>query len=269
MQNWDVSIAGLPVDRERTNRLVDLHSHIRCTRDSSNVRVPIKGGVPLQLANTKNTKVYEATAKPSWNNWFPSRQVPLPEVVYILSNTDEQWFGVDPVRGLYYECSAIGPTLFGFPAPWRADRISVWDINRDWRTQRTGITAAKIPLWPMVPKVEKLLKGEPLGHSLHFVAAGYQGGDWVGIARGTDGPFDDHPLRSGERLRLRKDRIPTVRNAQEQCIVDAMLNEGLILTDRTRWDDLTPGHSIRLPADARVDIDLDIEITDFEVVVQN
>lgn len=267
MKNWTTDISSLPIDNVRTNKLAYITENVRCRREPE--PVPILNGVPLQLANTRTTKVYEAKATPSWNNWFPSRQVPLPEVVYILSNTDEQWFGIDPVNQIYYECSAIGPTPFGWPAPWRADNICIWDLKRDWRLQKTGITGAKLPLWPMVPKIEKLLAGVELGHSLHFVAAGYEK-DLVGIARATDGPFTNgHPLRAGERLRLRKDRIPTAKNPQEQSLITTMLTRGLIVTDRTRWDALTPGHSIRLPIDPRVSINLELSITDFEVILQS
>lgn len=269
LNNWSRDISSLQVDAERTKALSGIHQVVRCSNTSR--KVPILSGVPLQLAHSRTTKVYEATVPPTLFNWFPSKQVPLPDLVYILSNTDEQWFGLDSVNGFYYECSSLGPTLFGWPAPWRADHIKVWDLKKDWRIQRAGITAAGIPLWPMIPKPEQLIFGRNLGHALHFCAAGYSPDKPVGIAtimNKTDGLIIGHPLRAGERLRLKWDRVPPVKNAAEKAIVDTLLTHGVILTDRTDHDPLGPGHSIRLPADSRISIDLDLRITDFEVILQ-
>lgn len=269
MDNWDTDISGYSVDLKRTAGLANIIQPVRCTRNDNDKKVPIKSGTPLQKASTKFTKTYEANAKPSFLNWFPSQQLPLPDVVYILSNTDEQWYAIDDVRGLYYEANALGPTPFNWPAPWRADKISVWDLSVDWRKQTgKGTSAIKVPIWPMIPKMENLLSGKNLNHSLHLVAAGYQKDEKVGIARGTDGPLLNHPLRAGERLRLRADRVPPARNIQERTLISAMLTYGLIVSDRTRWDELSPGHSIRLPIDPRIDLDLDLNITDFEVILQ-
>lgn len=271
VQNWNTDVSGYKVDVKRTEALQEVaktHSYVRCSTVSKTV--PVKTGVPLQTASPKFTKTYEAKVPPTWNNWFPSQMVPFPDVVYILSNTDEQWFGIDFVNKKYYEVSATGPTLFGFPAPWRADNIRVWDLKRDWRLQKSGITGAGLPLWPMVPKPEDLIAGKRIAHSLHFVSAGYAP-EKTGIATKFDGEHPGHPLRAGERLRLRTDSIPICKNIAEITLVNTMLKEGLILTDRTDYRPQAEGgasHAIRLPADPRVTINLDLNITDFEVLIQ-
>jgi hypothetical protein len=258
--NWNKNIQSAGVDAQRTAALANLHQNVRCRTAPTSV--------PLQNVDLFFTKVYEATVPPTLTNWFPSKRVPLPPVVYILSNTDEQWFGLDKKNSLLWECSAIGPTLLGWPAPWRADTIRTWDLKVDWRLQKSGMVGAGVPMWPMVPKPEDLLAGKDLGHSLHFVAAGYNKGEKVGIATKTDGETVGHPLRAGERLRLRWDRVPVCKNLAERTLVSALLTYGLILTDKTDDSPLGPGHSIRLPKDPRITIDLDLSITDFEVLAQ-
>jgi hypothetical protein len=87
----------------------------------------------------------------------------------------------------------------------------------------------------------------------------------TGIARKTDGTIPGHPLRAGERLRLRADRTPTTSSREEEALVQAMLSYGLIVTDRTSPD---AGHNIRLPSDPTLSIDLtsQLRLTDFEVL---
>lgn len=274
--NWNTDVSNWDVDIERTKRLEDVaetHPTVRCNTRSTSV--PVKSGVPLQEASTSYTKVYEAKEPPKWwpftkDNIFPNKLVPLPNVVYILSNTDEQWFGIDFKNKKYYEVSACGPTPFNFPWPWRSDSVRIWDLTKDWRLQRGGITGAGLPLLPMVPDPVKLINGTPLTSSIHFVSAGYAP-EKVGIATKFDGEHPGHPLRAGERLRLRADSIPICKNIAEITLVNTMLKEGLILTDRTDYRPQAEGgasHAIRLPADPRVLIDLDLKITDFEVLIQ-
>lgn len=277
VQTWNTDISTLKVDLERTERLKEIAINNPTVRCSSLSRsVPVKSGVPLQVASKVFTKTYEAKATPTWwpftkDNLFPNKLVPFPEIVYILSNTDEQWFGIDFINKKYYEVSACGPTPFNWPWPWRADGIRVWDLSKDWRIQSGGITGAGLPLWPMVPDPAKLLTEQPINHSLHFCSAGYAP-QKVGIATKFDGEHPGHPLRAGERLRLRADRIPICKTIQEFTLVNTMLRYGLILTDRTDYRPESQGgasHSIRLPADSRVSINLDLSITDFEIILQN
>lgn len=277
LESWNIDISDKPVDIERTMALEMVarkHSTVRCSSLSRSV--PVKSGVPLQVASKVFTKTYEAKASAVWwpftkDNIFPNKLVPFSGVVYILSNTDEQWFGIDFDNKKYYELSAVGPTPFNWPWPWRADGIRIWDLTKDWRAQKGGITGAGLPLWPMVPDPLKLSTGKPITHSLHFCSAGYAP-EKVGIATKFDGEHPGHPLRAGERLRLKADSIPVCKNIQEVNLVNTMLKYGLILTDRTDYRPEADGgasHSIRLPADSRVTIDLGLSITDFEVILQD
>lgn len=276
LQSWNTDVSDYKVDTERTEalqKIAEKNPTVRCL--STSRTVPVKSGVPLQSVSKTFTKTYEASVPPKYwpftkDNIFPNKLVPFPEVVYILSNTDEQWFGIDFANKKYYELSATGPTPLNWPWPWRADGIRVWDLSKDWRLQKGGITGAGLPLWPMVPDPSRLEVGKEITHSLHFCSAGYAP-EKVGIATKFDGEHPGHPLRAGERLRLRADRIPVCKNPAEIALVNAMLKKGLILTDRTDYRPESEGgasHSIRLPADPRVLISLDLKITDFEVLAQ-
>lgn len=268
---WSLPVAGRPVDEERTAALVPWDARVRCR-----VRpAPDVGGVPLQKVDgLPTTRTWHATRPPSWTNPFPSERLPLPAIVRRFGDpwadsTDAQWFAIDYARRLYFEASAIGPAWLGFPHPWRADTIKAWRLDQDYRSQGPGMTGAGLPLWPMVPRFEDLEKG-PGGvqHALHFVAAGYSTAAPIGPAIKTDGTIPFHPLRAGERLRLRADRVPVTKTVHEAAWVWAALNYGFILTDKTVsvLDDPGVGHSTRLGMDTRVRIDLDVRLTDLEVV---
>jgi hypothetical protein len=91
VENWNTDVSNYKVDQARTDALQEVaktHSSVRCS--TLRKTVPVKSNVPLQVTAKTFTKTYEAKASSSWNNLFPSKLVPFPAVVYILSNTDEQ-----------------------------------------------------------------------------------------------------------------------------------------------------------------------------------
>lgn len=227
-----------------------------------------------KIAKVSTNRVYEASVPGSWWNLFPSKNVVLPESEPVrrfgdptATGTDAQYFAVDKTRNLYYEVSAFGPSWF--PFKWRADRISIWRLDQDWQSQtKLGVTGAKIPLLPMIPKIEEYETGK-IEHALHFIAAEYSPDGLVPPARGTDGDVPGHPLRAGERLRLRSDRVAAVLGdnptKHDEALVYALINYGYILTDRTA---IEVPHSMRQPQDPRLNVTIDLRLNDFEVVRQ-
>lgn len=278
---WLKDVTHFPVDQQRTFLMTGWDDVIR-TDTTKGTRNGVHGGAPFQRLDqipVRSTKVYVAKQNPSLFNLFPSINVPLPDYVPGDRNTvlrrfgdptvagsDAQSFLILPLTdssGFYYELSAFGPSIF--PYPFRADRVEVWDLAKDWRTQARGITGAKVPFLPMLPTFEEYETS--INHALHFVAAGYAP-ELTGIARSTDGTIVGHPLRAGERLRLKQssaDRLlgSSTITKHDRTLVQALLTYGMILTDKTGLD--VP-HNLRQPMDPRVEVKLPIRLVDFEVV---
>lgn len=279
---WLADVTDWEVDTKRTELALGWNDRVR----NSTLKGTVEGvasGAPYQRLDTiptRMTKVYEATTVPSLFNLFPSKTVPLPDYVAgdrstvlrrlgdpTVTGSDAQSFLIDPKAGKYYELSAFGPSLwpFTFVAPYRADGITIWDLNKDWKGQRGGITGAKVPFLPMLPRYEEYETS--IEHALHFVAAGYAK-EKVGIAQGTDGYIVGHPLRAGERFRLKKsvaEMLSEKANKHELALIVALQKYGMILTDRTA--DWLP-HALRQPMDPRVQVDLDLRLSDFDILYQ-
>lgn len=287
-QEWNQEVRSMKVDTTRTNLMMGWNDKVRSNTTKGTID-GVHGGAPFQRLDkipTRNTKTYVATAKPSLFNLFPSTIVPLPDYIPgnratvlrrfgdpTVTGSDTQSFFLAPTGatgGRYYELSAFGPCLWPFSliAPWRADNVEVWDMSIDWRNQRKGITGAKVPFLPMLATYEEYETS--IDHALHFVANAYNKGEKVGIAKGTDGETVGHPLRAGERMRMTEEAynrlLASSINKHSRAVVEALYKYGMILTDKTGT---TVPHAIRHPMDVRVQVDLDIELKDFEVVVQD
>lgn len=236
---WCADVTAMPVDRDRTEAFHQLPvaSRVRAT-----------GRVPLQVCPRRTTLTV------SWRSPGVHR-VPFPTEVWVIGNSDRQWFGVDLERMRYWEASAVRPSLWGMSA----DRVVSWDLNGPWQAIR-GLTGAGVPMWAMM---------QP-DTALHFVVAGDYSEKLspLGAVFGkTDGTLADHPLRSGERLRMSWqafDRhLSNARTADDLALLDRAYRRGAILTDQTTAD---VGHNLRLPVGANVTLALDA--TDFEVLSQ-
>jgi|JI10StandDraft_1071094.scaffolds.fasta_scaffold114565_3 hypothetical protein len=278
---WKVDVSKHAVNKDRTARLAEYNDSVRIGVDRETVN-GVHGGQPfMRLENQPctNTKTYEAKIPPSWSRGlFPNQTIPLPDWnkggEYVrrfgdptVTGTDAQAYMINGVTKKYYEMSSFGPSIF--PYTWRADRIHVWDLNVDWTKQNMGISAAKIPVLPMIPRIEEYETGR-IEHAIHFVSASYSDEPWIAPARNSD-PLKylikGHPLRAGERLRLRSDVAALLllgpTTLHDRAFIYGVMKYGMILTDRTSPD--VP-HSVRQPMDPRLDMSIKLQLTDFEVL---
>lgn len=284
---WEQRVVGRVADVARTNAFHLLDRPVR-TGEGQKTYKGVYGGAPFQRLDTQralvNTRVYEAKTPPSWTRGlFPTTVVPLPDRDRggewvrrfgdpTVTGTDAQSFFIDSATKRYYELSAFGPSAWPFSvlvAPWRADNVSVWDLTRDWRYQRVGTTAAKIPLLPMLPRIEEYEAGG-IPHALHFVACGYAKDEFVSPARGTDGDVVGHPLRCGARLRLTEDAfyslMPMAKTQHDRVFLTCAREFGFICTDRTTDDPLV-GDSIRQPQDPRLNLTVTMRRRHLEILL--
>lgn len=244
---WCQPVSGARVDLYRTSGLERI-----LTGDPIRDRVRLSGNTPLQAAGRSNTNVI------TWPV-VGAHRVPLPEAVWLLRNSDDQWFGVG--NGAYWEVSALRTGLLG----WWAMSVVKWDLGKPWN-QRNGLAGAGLPIHAMIPRPGELKAGaEAFERALQFVVAGGYSRETVPWVRKSDGGMVDHPLRAGERLRLTAtayDRLyPLCVTPDDRCIVWALRFYGAVVNDKTS---ATAGHAIRLPAGAETTVAL--KLTDFEVV---
>lgn len=249
---WCEPVSSRSVDHVRTAAW-----HRLQTGDRWADRVRTSANTPLQATGWRNTTVVSF----KWTAGV--HQIPLPEQVWILRNSDDQWFGVDADRGLYYELSALGPTFFAW---WRADSVRRLDMSKPWASQRS-VAGGGIPIWAMIPRPGELRAGaEGFERALNFVVGGGYSTETVSWLTKSDGGVSGHPLRAGERLRLTAsayDRLyPNCVTADDRSVVWTLRFYGAVVNDRTS---ATAGHAVRLPVGAQVGVPL--HMTDFEVLV--
>jgi hypothetical protein len=240
---WFDTVVDAPVDAGRTLRLADYDARVRTSPST-----------PLQNVGTRLTTVASFTE-------FKWHRIPLPELVWILRNGDDQWFGQSGTT--YWEVSALGPTLMGF---WRADSVRVWDVTKPWWETR-GVAGGAVPIWAMTPTVNELRLGAGgVRHSLALSVAGDYSPERVPGTLKSDGTDPSHPLRSGECLRLTAvaydRRLAECSTADDRATVHALRFHGCRVNDKTS---ATAGHNLRTPVGANITVQF--RLTDFEVVL--
>lgn len=239
---WFDLVAGRDIDRERTARLPQVDDRVRCSPTT-----------PLQNTARGNTTVVGFSD-------YKIHRVPLPSVVWILKNGDDQVFLQSGDR--YYEISACGPSLFGW---WRADSVRVWDVTKPW-WETPSMSGGGVPIWAMTPTPDELAKGAGgVRHSLALtLSRDYNPAKVPGWFK-SDGTDPTHPLRSGECLRLtdkaHQRRIAEAQTPDDYAVVHALRFFGCRVNDK---GSIVAGHNLRMPAGANVTLQL--RLTDFEVV---
>lgn len=250
---WTLHVSEMGVDLERT---VAFH------RLPVAARVRTAGRVPLQVGASGTTTTV------TFRSGVPTgvHRVPFPQAVWVIGNSDRQWFGIDLGRRRYWEVSAVRSSLWGMSA----QRVVLWELDGPWDQVR-GIVGAGVPMWSMVPTLFDLRSGW-LAHALHFVVAGDYSPELspLGSELGgkTDGTQAGHPLRAGERLRLSESARARLlrdhaRTMDDHAVIWALSNHGAIVTDKTTAE---VGHNLRLPAGCNVTVEL--SAADFEVLAQ-
>lgn len=249
---FDDDIVDRPVDAERTAGLRTL-----ITGEARRDRVRLGDSTPLQHAAARNTTVH------TWP-YTGSHKVPLPELVWHngFGNPDQQWFGVDEVRGLYWEVSSIRTGFFG----WWSHYVRRHDLNGPWNAVRS-ISGAAIPVWAMIPSTHGITEMAGVQSAVNFVVGGGYSTDKVDWVVKSDGGLSrSHPLRAGERLRLTAEafdrRMAEATTAAQRGLVWRLRYRGAIVNDKTA---ATEGHNIRLAYGSDVR-DMELHLLDFEVV---
>lgn len=280
-QPWHQRVDGLPVDEAATARLhADEQIHVR---GAQRIVGREWDGSPIQRVDSRGplTRCWHRYSNQYIDLPLPRR----PQFVRRFGDptghfhgTDSQWFGIDPVAGLYYEVGALGwrPGFLWIPGRWEYGGAYVHDLNAaPPPLSGRAITAANLPMFPLVPSVDDLL-ADRNRCAQHFCFAAVEGDqtregsfanwstDWIPPATDTDGQNPSHWAKAGMRLRFRGDyRPPAHATDLDLARVEWGKSHGFILTDQTSRG---AGHLVRGPQDRRADFRVHFTVDDFEVV---
>lgn len=254
---WKKRIDDLPVNEERTHKL-RLHTGNVDFNEGNwpDFQRPVNG-VPINVVTPfdREYKVWDIGAA-GWIPWpwVRSRgevRMALPQIIFREGDPhgayDAKYRGYDPELELLYE--GLQFRWQGWPFNrWQVgysggSPMAIWDLKSPWDDpgQPKGTVAAKIPHLPMVVQWHEVEDGE-IPHALSAAFPNYSSERPTGAARGSDGTIPFHPVRAGERLRLRKavfDRMindPDL-NKTDRVFVVAARRYGLHNTDKTTHDE--------------------------------
>lgn len=184
------------------------------------------------------------------------------------------------VEMIQLEHGSLDASLAGaeWSVGWRNNPgLAVWQLDQPWNgpTQPLGVVAAGIPMLPHLIRADEVLAGQ-VRHAGFLVVANYGKGR-AGYARAGDGSLGaDHPLRAGERLRLKASALARYKRGTAQRVVAQGLRDyGVVVGDRRQQGSVKTSAgkaSISLTQDPRFDglaLELmGLRLTDFEVVDQ-
>ncbi|MFZ4431644.1 MAG: hypothetical protein ACOYOQ_00455 [Microthrixaceae bacterium] len=258
---WKEPVAGRPVDYARTAKLADVDIEIAAQGGDS----PWAGaatGFPFQIIASKGTTtpVWDLARAPVWSfSWAtgfvrrdPIVQVPLPELVRLEGDPngafDVHFHGFDPTEQVLFEMISVNRSGLNRLKTWGttdwtagytggAPGIARWNCKIAWNapSQPFGCVAAGIPQFPLVARYDEVLRGR-INHSLFLGVPNY-GPELVGVARGGDGTAVGHPLRGGERLRLKRSVVEQFPlGTPARIVAEAGWEYGAIVADRNSWD---------------------------------
>jgi len=279
---WREDVSNRQVDQALTKRLAEagVNKPIR-TGSRYQTAKGVRSGQPFQLVysddlrSARYRKVYENKVPPSWTRGlFPSTMVPLPNAPGdwvrrfgdpTCIGTDSGAIFLDADERILYEISAFGPTTADGTL-WRSGKVTAWDLDRDWREQPGGCTAAQVPLLPFVPTIEEY--NSEIRHAFRLSIGGsYAKAPPIGFSRGTDGSVVGHPLRNGARLRMTEEAAQRLlQRATELTNHDlvhilAARRYGFVVMDQCGGD-----HAVMQPMDPRLKITIEYSLTDLEVL---
>lgn len=280
---WREDVTNRQVDQALTKRLAEagVNKPIR-TGSRYATTGGVRSGQPFQLVHshdligTRYRRVYETKIPPSFTRgFFPSTMVPLPNSPGdwvrrfgdpTCTGTDSGAIFLDEDERILYEISAFGPTTSD-GVTWRSGRVTAWDLDRDWREQPGGATAAQVPLLPFVPTIEEY--GSEIRHAFRLSIGGsYAKAPPIGFSRGTDGSVVGHPLANGARLRMTEAAVqrllqrPTELTNHDLVHILAARRYGFVVMDQCGGD-----HSVMQPMDYRLKITVEYGLTDLEVLL--
>jgi len=237
---WKQSIASAAVDLGRTVQLPAVDIPL----ETAGGNVPYKGfsyGLPYQLVDstgvmtpaldkTRPVTVDLRTRELQW----PTEYLPLPLPPDVVRREgdptggfDKHWMGYDPPARVLYEVIQLNRL-------WLADEenrfewtvgydgivgpVARWDTSKLWNApgQPPGVVATEVPLLPLIVRYDEYAAGA-IDHAIFCVFPNYAT-EITGAARGGDGDIPGHPVRGGERLRLKEQFVtsdPISRAAHE------------------------------------------------------
>lgn len=225
---WSTPIIADPIDVDRTAALPGVDVSITTAGGG----VPYEGvsyGQPFNLIDgVLLVPVLDKSRPGEWTpiigyQW-PWEWVPLPFQPDVVRREgdpvgafDKHWIGWDPDESKLYEAIQLNKSIVDDPATtfelWTAGwdgsgpPIARWDTTRPWNAdgQPFGVVATGVPLFPMVARFDEYARGS-IDHALFCGFPNYAN-EWVAPARGGDGDLVGHPVRGGERLRLREEHV--------------------------------------------------------------
>lgn len=292
---WNTTVTDAPVDPDRTDALARVNLPIRTQAGNP----PYEGstyGTPYQLVTDAypKTAVWDNGRPVTWE-WFmrpvwPTVALPLPAVVRRMGDpgnaSDRNWIGYDEATGTLYETILMthGGWNWG-QADWTmgykdAVGLSKWNTNVAWdaKGQPKGVTAASWPLLPMLCRWQEIQAGV-ISHAVNGALPDYAPLS-VPPARGTDGKDPSHPLRCGDRLRL-KPAVVDRFTGPARVVATALATYGWFMSDRN-WQynkDGTPAFgTFPLSMDKRWTYGegtvpplgiFEVQLTDFEVLASS
>lgn len=257
---WKEPVAGLPVNDTRTARLASVDIPI----SSGGGGTPWSGastGFPYNIVSTKGTTtpVWDLSQAPVWSfSWAtgfirrdPIVQIPLPNLVRLEGDPngafDVHGHFYDPTDQVLWELIQVQKSFGNRLKTWGttewtagydgAAAISRWNCKIAWNApgQPAGAVAIGVPQFPHVARWDEVKRGK-INHALFMGVPNYSP-VWTGYARGSDGTYGGHPLRGGERLRLRRsvvERFPLGTAAR--VLAEAAWEYGVVVGDRNTWD---------------------------------
>ena len=205
--------------------------------------VPWEGvsyGLPYQLVDADGVmtpaldKTRPVTLDPDLGLQWPTEYLPLPLEPDKVRREgdptgafDKHWMGYDPTARVLYEVIQLNRL-------WLADEenqfrwtvgyngivgaVARWDTAKVWNEpgQPPGVVATGVPLLPLITRYDEYAAGA-VNHAM-FCAFPNYANEFTGAARGGDGDIPGHPVRGGERLRLKAQFVtsdPISRAAHE------------------------------------------------------
>lgn len=285
---WRWNVTGAPADDARTARLAVVDETISA-KAGNPPGPPYTGasyGMPYQVvsSSTRTVRVWDES-RPWWP--LPVSRIPAPDPIRRMGDPvggfDLQALLWNPDAQRLTEVGLLRPTqnpLYSWVARVRytvgyagGRGLVEWDTSRPWNAdgQPRGINAANLPILPLVARVDEVLAGG-IRHALALALKRNARGEYVWPARNTDGPIAGHPVRMGERLRLKYDavtRFPPLSAARELAEAAAVYGALLVdtggigsvdLSQDRRWYEGVPGLA------GLADVPFSVSLSDFEIV---
>ena len=293
---WNTDVSNYKVDTDRTYKLREYNIPIKTGAGQA----PWNGstyGRPISLYNDKGPKtaVWDLSKPIVWN-WFsptfPVTRVALPEHVRRegdpVGSSDMHSYLVDPANKIITEMILVRKSLANllqtfFQTEWTVGYagggpgIYRWDISKPYNADgqpKGGVVAAAVPQLPMVVGWEEIQAGV-IDHCMFGVLPNYSK-EVTGWARGSDGSSIGHPVRAGEILRLKKEKLSTyLPGTPEHIIATALVKYGWFQGDRNGPDTGVGEGHFPLTMDRRWAqgdgkiprlADMKLSLVDFEVV---